>query len=82
MLGTVRAETRELLRTSSQYERAVTRLLGPEGARRGADAVLAESFEDGRSLTVSVVDPRSGSSDVPAVTVEGRAIRYVAQTCG
>ena len=82
MLGTVRGETREILRTSSQYRYAVTRLLGPEGARRGADAVLAESFEDRGPLKVVVADARSMTPDFNEVTLEGRALRYVEQSCG
>jgi hypothetical protein len=82
ILGTVRGESREILRTSSQYRNEVIRLLGPEGARRGADAVLAEGFEDrGRRMLV-VVDARDGFPNMPARTLEGRALRYVSESCG
>ena len=81
VLGTVRGESREILRTSSQYRNEVTRLLGPEGGRRGADAVLAERFED-RRLLVAVVDARDIPPGIPARTLEGRALRYVAESCG
>ena len=61
---------------------AVTRLLGPEGARRGADAVLAEDFEDARTVTVRVRNFSSTSSAPPDVTLEGLALRYVGPSCG
>ena len=83
MLGTVQGVTREIMRTSSQYRNAVTRLLGPEGARRGADAVLAEDFPDERRrLLVVAADGRSMSPVIPEVTMEGRALRYLEESCG
>ncbi|HSM07288.1 MAG TPA: hypothetical protein VK858_21855 [Longimicrobiales bacterium] len=81
MVEAVRRQTRETIRNDAEWRRIVTRLLGPEGARVGADAVLAEDFEEGR-LPFTVSTSRSVSSDLPPeTTLEGDAIRYL-EPCG